>query len=180
VAASISDNDLEKLQGKRASVYAVRQALIVVAQSGRGLMGTDPDSFHSILAPAVDDATLGAALLGALSSSRFLQLEEAKQFLHESRDKRWDSWTDTLIQATGFRSKQKLFERMAQCSVTAQNGTITFSPTVKRRGAAWEGLGKEFESSIDQASSPNAIGRALGEALMRCLPEVVRRPVAGV
>jgi hypothetical protein len=168
----IPDDDYEKRQGKQARVQAVREAFIVESESGLGLMQVDPDAFHCFLQPDAEDAALGEALLAALAASRFLLSEEAKEFRANSEEK-WSAWVSKMLAATGIKDRQRLFHRMASCGVAARDGRIIFTPTIKRRGAAWEGLGRDFESSIPEGSSPQILGAALREALSKCVPAVV-------
>jgi hypothetical protein len=166
------EEEFEKRQGKHANVKAVQQALIVVSNSGRGLLQSDPEAFHCFLPPNADNDTLGKAVISALAASRFLSSEEADKFLNSS-EASLETWVSKMLTATGIKTRQKLFQRMASCSLIARDGKIKFSPTVKRRGAAWEGRGTKFESTISQDSSSQAVGAALREALRQCLPAVV-------
>ncbi|WP_029923495.1 contact-dependent growth inhibition system immunity protein [Nevskia soli] len=169
----ILDDEYEERQGKRARVQAVSEAIIVASESGRGLLHVDPDAFHCFLQPDADDATLGETLLGALAASRFLLSEEAKEF-RVNYEQHWSAWVSKMVAVTGIKDRKRLFQRMASCGVAARNGNIIFTPTIKRRGEAWEGLGRDFKSSIPLESSPKIVGAALREALSKCVPDVIK------
>jgi hypothetical protein len=168
------EEEFKNRQGKCASVLALQQGLIIESESGRGLLRADPEGFHCFLPLNASDDTLGKAVINALAVSRFLSREEADKFLDTSVASRdVDVWVSKMLKATGIKNRQQLFQRMASCGVAARDGSIEFSPTVKGRGAGWEGRGPKFDSTISEVADPQDIGAALREALSKCLPNIV-------
>ncbi len=156
---------------KNASIRSVNGALIVESSSGYRMLFSDPVSCHSFLNLGVEFEVLGGAILNALDSSRDLTIEEASKF--RSSDKEWDEWVAEMLTFTGISNQQKLFQKMALCNVREKDGVITFSPTIKKRGAAWEGRSDDFKSKINKGDGQKIIGKTAIETLAKCIPATV-------
>jgi hypothetical protein len=159
--------DLEKRQGKRASVMTNGRLFAVVSMSGRGLLSSDPDAFHRILGPTHTANSLGNALREALDSSRFLDVEDASMFLDgEASSARWNMFVSELMHSSGVGSRRALFKDMMQCNVAEDETKITFSPTQHEKLEVWKGLGIDTTCSV--AATDEEIGTALTTALRNC------------
>ena len=156
---------------KVANIRAVKGMLIVEAQSGYRMQFSDPNSYHHFIDSQESLIELGEAVLQALNSSRQLTIEEAKE--RRSNESEWEDWVSLMLSATKIQSSQKLFQKMATCGVREKDGNIVFTPTIKKRGAAWEGRGDEFKVSISNKSDCKLIGQAAIEALSFCIPNLV-------
>jgi len=150
---------------------AVNGMLIVEARSGYRMQFSDPDSYHHFIASLESLNELGESVLLALNASRQLTIEEAKE--HRNSESEWENWVSVMLSATKIKSSQKLFQNMASCGVREKDGIIVFYPTIKKRGAAWEGRGDEFNVSISNTSDSALIGQAAIEALSLCIPNLV-------
>ena len=169
---STAERAYRERQGQRAAVRATPYGLIIEASSGRGITSPDPDAFHAFLPLNADDESIGSAVMSALAASRFLSVSEANAFTRDESDVRWINWVSAMLQAAGVRTEASLFKRMALCHVAAKGQSITLSPTAKRRGAAWEGLGIEQQVEVSMSAGPLGVATALRQALLRCSPEV--------
>lgn len=156
---------------KVANVRAIKGMLIVEAESGYRMKFSDPNSYHHFIETPVALEKLGESVLSALNSSRHLSIEEAAD--RRSSDSEWESWVSSMLSETKMASSQKLFQKMAACGVRKKDGIIVFSPTIKRRGAAWEGRGDKFMISIPATSENKLIGQAAIEGLSLCIPNVI-------
>lgn len=128
--------------------------------------------FHAFLAIDADDVSMGSAVLSALAASRFLSPSEAAIFIRAEMNSRWSGWVSKMLLATGLRTERALFKSMALCEISMKEGLVSFSPTAKRRGTAWEGIGSEQRVQVPIAAGPLAMASALREAFSRCSPEI--------
>ena len=154
-----------------AKINAIRGMLIVFAQSGYRMQFSDPDSYHCFMKTPVALESLGESVLLALNASKHLTVEEAAY--RRASETEWESWVSLMLSETNIASSQKLFQKMASCSVSHKDGVIIFSPSIKRRGAAWEGRGENFNISISASSEFRSIGQAAIEGLSLCIPHVI-------
>jgi len=156
---------------KVANINAIKGMLIVLAQSGHRMQFSDPDSYYCFMEAPVELEKLGESVLLALEASKHLSVEEAIQ--RRASETEWNNWISLMLSETNIASSQKLFQKMASCSVRYQDGVIVFSPSIKRRGAAWEGRGENFNISIPSSSELKLIGQAAIEGLSLCIPNVI-------
>jgi hypothetical protein len=156
---------------KVAGIRVVKGMLIIEARSGYRMQFSDPNSYHCFLDSPEPLSVLGESVLLALNSSRQLTIEEAKE--HRSSEIEWNDWVLVMLSATKIKTSQKLFQKMASCCIREKDGNIVFAPSIKKRGAAWEGRGDEFKVSISNTSDCKLIGQAAIEALSLCIPKLV-------
>ncbi len=160
------------IDGSRvANIMAVKGMLIVEARSGYRMQFSDPNSYHHFMSSLESLNELGESVLSALNASRQLTIEEAKEY--RTSESEWEEWVSVMLSATKIKSSQKLFQKMASCGIRENDGIIVFSPTIKKRGAAWEGRGDEYNVSISNASDSTLIGQSAIEALSLCIPNLV-------
>jgi CDI immunity protein len=156
---------------KVANINAIRGMLIVLAHSGHRMQFADPDAYHCFMEAPVALEKLGESVLLALNASKQLSIEEAMN--RRASEVEWNNWVSLMLSETKIASSQKLFQKMASCSVSNKDGVIVFSPSIKRRGAAWEGRGENFKISISASSEFKLIGQAALDGLSLCIPNVV-------
>lgn len=101
---------------KVANINAIRGMLIVFAQSGYRMQFSDPDSYRCFMKAPVALESLGESVLLALNASKHLSVEEAAY--RRASETEWDSWVSLMLSETKTASSQKLFQKMASCSVS--------------------------------------------------------------
>src|ERR1700722_14546883 len=89
-----------------ASAYQNQDLIWISTDSGRGICIYDPQGTETVLGPDVDDNALGAAVKEALAHSRFLPLEEAREFLdHRRAEQAYGERIKSLIERYGYNNK---------------------------------------------------------------------------
>lgn len=163
--------DIEATQGKRATASLNREFICIETQSGRGLVGRDPDGSQSLLSTDVVDEVLGLAVLESLARSRVVSIDEYPQFFNPERRKDlYAQWINRLMERYAYKSKRALFKDMMNCGIKAVEGEITLSPQHHDRLESWSRKrGDGIEDIVIPASStPAEIGAALRSAFLRC------------
>ncbi len=159
----------EVVQKKRASIYANEKFICVQTCSGYRMAASDPDGKLFFLLPGSTTHELGQALQDALSVSRTLALEEAKQFLDFALIRqRYEVWVEGMMQKFEYSTRRKLFKNMKLCHVDSSEGTITIRPLLHEKLEAWRGQDIEH-ISIAELASIQEIGEGVRLALDRCL-----------
>jgi len=159
--------ELRDRQGQNASVMFNGAFFAAQAQSGRGLLHSDPHAFSRILPGNAEPESIGSAIREALSASRFLTAAEARHFFSMAQAAS-DQFLQELCTAAGVDSKAKLFKGMRLCHVALRGDTIKFSPTARVKREAWEGLGAESEMFCSSSASNQVISSVLNAALAQC------------
>jgi|SRR6185437_4353610 len=154
-------------QGQNASVMFNGNFFAAQAQSGCGLLRSDPQAFSRILPSNAEPESVGSAVREALNASRSLTPAEARHFFATAQAAS-DRFLQELLTAAGVDSRTKLFKGMRLCHVTLRGNTIKFGPTARAKREAWEGLevGSEFLCSTD--ASNQEIASMLNAALAQC------------
>ena len=168
---SNSTSDLREEIGKRAAVFAVPGVLSVLAESGYRRSRSDPNSFEDTLFGPTVPSQAGDSVLRALHASRLISAEEIPTFFTDSNDLGFGDWVQRFTKAAGSRTSQNVPPNTAHCAVASRYGKVFVSPTRKRRGTAWEGLGPDTEIIVLDPN-PQAIGEAVFAALGLCVPSV--------
>ena len=147
-----------------ASAFQNQDMIWISTDSGHGACAYDPQGKETELELDADDNALGVAVKEALGRSRFLSLDEAREFLDYRRvEQRYGDWVNSIIERHGYKNKAVLFRRMKCCDITLSNGMIKISPTIHEELESW-GRNKNdgLEDVIIPAEAPvERIGAAL-------------------
>lgn len=146
---------------------------LIETWSGYRASGRDPKGKQHTLEPSASVEALGAALLDALSHSRFLALTEIDEFFdYRTGAKIYEAWVEALIERHGYKSRRALFKNMACCNIRVMvgDGEMSISPSRHEKLEAW---GREKDDGIEDVSIPAdsseaAVGEALRLAFSRC------------
>ena len=164
---------MEKFRVKKwAAVYANDDFICVETCSGMRSYAGDTSGKLLFVKLQDEPAVLGAALVEALSASRFLQPEELGSFFDPSSlELRYEEWVTGLLQRFGYTSRKALFKRMKHCAVDQSCGVITVRPTNHEKLEAWsgDGINESQYVQISEESSSQEIGKAVLLALSRCV-----------
>jgi hypothetical protein len=136
-----------------------------------GATGSDPLGSEHLLPPDADDASLGTAILDALSRSRELTAEEAKTFFDwQQRKKTYAEWIERLKGLYGYKTKRAMFKNMKSCDIKRKGGQITIEPSHHDKLTGWsgEGISPQDYAVVNADSPPDKIGAALRLAFERC------------
>ena len=159
---------LAETQGKRAEVALWKGHVVLYALSGRGLVRDDPNAFHKVLPRESGEDLIGATLLSALNASRFLDVDDANDFLRHDQAA-WEQRTAMLVTAVGAPSLRAFFASVQKCFVVQRGDVVFLTPTKRVRGPAWEAIGDFPPIMVSSKASPSQIGAALGQALSSCV-----------
>lgn len=156
-----------------ASAYWNGDFYLIETFSGYRLYGRDPAGKKHTLQPDASAQELGAAVLDALAHSRFLSLDQAKDFFdYTAGQEQYATWIKSLMTQHGYKTKRALFKRMANCGISLTMGeeSMTIKPMRHDTLEGWVGAQKEgVEDVIFPAdSSPEIVGQALLLAFSRC------------
>ena len=159
--------NLAEKQGKRAEVAVWKGHALIYPLSGRGLLRDDPEAFYCTLPEDSTEDTLGNALHSALGASRFLNADDAKEFLRYDKVA-WEQRVARCASTVGAISSRAFLATLRKCFVTEQGGLIVLTPTRRIRGPAWEAIEdlSPVEVSID--APPLELGIALRQVLSSC------------
>lgn len=146
---------------------------LIETWSGYRRAALDPKGKQYTLESNASVDALGAALLDALSHSRFLSLGEIDDFFDSKKgEKIYEAWVQELIERHGYKSRRELFKNMASCSVrvVVDEGVMVIGPSRHEKLEAW---GREKDDGIEDviisaSSSAVAVGEALHLAFSRC------------
>jgi len=147
-----------------ASAYQNRDIIWISTDSGHGLCAYDPQGKETVLGLDADDNALGVAVKAALGSSRFLSLDEAREFLDYRRAEQvYNERIKSLMERYGYNNKAALFGRMKRCDVTLVNGMIEIGPTTHEELDSWvRNKSDGLEDVLVSADAPvERIGAAL-------------------
>jgi hypothetical protein len=169
---AMTEQQLMQRQGKRAAALTNQDFICIETYSGRGRLGADPQAAQHLLRPDVADELLGRAVLDALKFSRFLSMDEYHTFFDpDENEARYAAWIASLMERYGYKTKRALFKNMKNCGIQSNRDTLIFSPTYHDKLEGWsgEGIAEDDLVVIPASSSPAEVGRALKEALVRCI-----------
>jgi len=164
-------DDLEARLGKQAAALFNGDFILVETYSGHRSSRFDPHGAQHLLAPEAGDETLGAAILDALSRSRFLPLEDARPFLDPQRVRQeYAAWTQSLMTRYRYKTKRALFGDMIRCGIQMAADIITIKPA---RHDRLEGWGRTLGDGIEDVVIPDGstaadVGAALRLGFSRC------------
>jgi hypothetical protein len=152
--------------------------------SGYGGSSTlDPKGKQHLLAPDVNDETLGLAVRDALAHSRFVLPEPRTdvwqhpdvEFDLELNDykkvaERYAEWIKNLMEHYSYKTKRALFKDMESCTIVSRSGVLTIQASRHQKLEQW---GREKadlieDVAIPDTSTPAEIGAALRLAFTRC------------
>ena len=143
----------------------------VTTYSGYRSIGADPMGKEHLLSPDVSDHELGAAVLDALSASRFLSLAEAYELFDIGAvEQRYSDWVTALMRRFGYQTRGALFKNMSRCGVESYEGKIKIRPSHHEKLESWTGDGIQASDQVvlPEKSSPEEVGSALRLAFSRC------------
>lgn len=155
-----------------ASAYQNRNIVWITTDSGRGACVYDPQGKEAVLGLDADDNALGIAVKDALAHSRFLPIEEAREFLDYRRAEQvYNERIKSLMERYGYNSKAALFGKMKRCDVTLVNGMIEIGPTTHGELDSWvRNKSDGLEDVLVSADAPvERIGAALRLGFSRCI-----------
>lgn len=164
-----------------ANVKENQRFIFVQTYSGYQSCRADPRGTQLVLRPDADGETLGAAVLDALSNSRFV-LAESRQgvWIHPEAsfdkylyspvltERRYNEWVERLRAEFNYKSKRALFKGMKNCSLRSSLGSIVIAPSVHEKQEGWSGMPKDQEVVLPVTSLPAEVGAAVRLALSRC------------
>jgi hypothetical protein len=164
----IGSEDLEAKQGKQAAVDFNGDFMLVQTYSGYRSTRFDPEGARHLLCPDASDESVGAAVMDALSLSRFLPLEEVSAFFDwRLIEKEYAAQTQFVMACYGYKTKRALFRNMVHLSVRRTDDIITITPSIHDQLEGWEGKTDE-DIAISADSAPADVGAAVRLALSRC------------
>ena len=155
-----------------ASAYQNQDIISISTDSGYRTRAYDPEGKETVLKLDANDSALGTAVKEALAHSRFLSLDEARDFLDYRRvEQRYAQRIKSLMERQGYKDKAALFRKMKHCGITKSKGMITIAPTIHEGLDSWgrnksDGLEDVFVAADRPASE---IGAALRLGFSRCL-----------
>lgn len=151
-----------------AVAHANQDFIDLETESCRRLCFADPDGKHFHFDPAVDDATLGQAVVAALAASRALTSEEADE-LRTNSATRYQAWVASIMERHGYRSRRAMFRSLKSCTITLAEGRVGMEPMHRDGREGWSGEGADADDYVALAAdSPAAeVGAALRLALSR-------------
>jgi len=157
---------------KWASIYANENFICFQTCSGLRRSAIDSAGKTLLARPSDGAALLGAHLMDALGSSRFLEAAELGSFFDvASVEVRYKEWVATLMSKYEYQSRKDLFRGMKHCPVDQSGGFITLRPTNHEKLEAWSGDGVDSSQyvQVPEQSSEQEIGQAVLLALSRCI-----------
>jgi hypothetical protein len=143
----------------------------------------DPRGVQHLLRPEAAAQEIGAAVIDALSRSRFVLsypseiaihppgLEfDAELFDYKLTAERYAAWVANLKSLYGYKTRRALFENMKNCGIDLARGQMTIRPWRHEKLEGWSERGiKEsdyivlpFDSNVEE------IGQALRLGFSRC------------
>ncbi|MDA7416441.1 contact-dependent growth inhibition system immunity protein [Xenophilus arseniciresistens] len=156
-----------------ASAYWNRNFYLIETFSGYGMAGRDPAGKQHTLQQDATADDLGAAVLDAMGHSRFLSLDEAKDFFdYKKMQEQYAAWIEDLMKQHGYKTKRALFKDMARCniSLTVGDSQMTISPSHHDRLESWSRVKDDGieDVVIPSDSTPEVVGQALLLGFSRC------------
>ena len=154
-----------------ASALQNQDMIFIITNSGHGACAYDPEGKEAVLGLDANDEALGVAVREALACSRYLSIDEVREFLDYRRvEQRYNEWVKSLMEKQGYKTRVALFKRMKRCGIEMSKGVIEISPTIHRSLEAW---GKDRSDGIENIripadASPAKIGAALRLGFSRC------------
>lgn len=133
------------------------------------------DQVNLELAPDVDDARLGEAVVTVLRASTRMTLNSltgaVQRLEREDGVSRYKTLVAGLCGRYGFKTKKALFKSMRMIHVDRQRSTgeIAFRPTDRFAVDGFQGLDGSQSVDVPAAASPEEIGAALRTVLARCV-----------
>ena len=153
------------------SSYMNQDLIRITTFSGYRRSAYDPEGYQFVFAPSVDDATLGEAVIKALSKSRMIKEKDFTTFFDYKRiEKYYKDWIAYCQKTYGYKTKKAMFKHMDHCSITSENGEITIEPWHHEKIEAWgETKNGDLDNVIIPAdSNAEEVGKALKLAYSRC------------
>lgn len=154
-----------------ASVHLSNGYISVSASSGYRNCACDPEAYHHVMSDNCSDEKLGESLRNALNKSRFLPIDEVREFFNlDNVEHRYSIFVEHLLDKMEGIPRQKAFKTMKLCNIRLEDGKVKISPTKKARGEAWEGTGFTVKNTqvINFTSTDKELGAATREALACC------------
>lgn len=156
-----------------ASAYWNGDFYLVETFSGYRMAGRDPAGKTHMLKSNANAQELGAAVIDALANSRFLSLDQIKDFFdYKKGQEQYAAWVKNLMTQHGYRTKSALFKGMARCNVslTVGEGPMKISPAHHDRLESWSRVKDDGIEDVylPAESPPEVVGQALLLAFSRC------------
>lgn len=155
--------------------------ICVQTYSGYRSVRADPDGTQFILSPDVSDEELGAAVIAALSVSRFVLAEPREGvWVHPDAsfdknlydrsliEQRYEAWVASLMERYSYKSRRALFKGMKSCNIESKLGFLEISPSVHEKIEGWRGMPAEECVVLPSDSLNVVVGAGVRLALSRC------------
>lgn len=155
-----------------ASAYQNQDIIWICTDSGYRSCAYDPRGKETILRPDADGTALGVAVKEALENSRFLSLDEAREFLEYRRaEQKYEARIESLMDSQGYKTRASFFRKMKRCDITLLKGMIKIGPTIHEGLDSWgRNKSDELEDVLVPADAPaEQIGAALKLGLSRSI-----------
>jgi hypothetical protein len=162
----------QPIANRLAAAYMHPKLYCIDTWCGYGLKTADPKGVSHILSAESDAAALGVALVDAVTHSRILTLQDAKDpslFGREATKPRYDDWVARLLKSAGLKTRKSLFKDLKFCEVTEKDGLLVIEPRHHRRLEAWEQLASgPCEITVPVGAPSPEVGAALLRAFELC------------
>lgn len=161
----------QDFQERYAQIWSNPDFILVETCLGGLFRSQDPKAPQHFLSPDADEATIGAALVAALSRSRVISLAEVREFADAAAvGARYAAWVNHLMERHHYKSRRALFSQMKSVDVSqARPSSILLQPTLHDQ---LEGWGREKDDGIEDVTvfptGVEDIGIAVRVALSRC------------
>lgn len=158
----------------------------ICVQTYSGYRGSqmDPSGVTHYLEVSAGDQELGAALMDALSKSRFVVPAMRRDiWIHPDAEvdavlydfdpmaRRYDAWIAECMELYDYRTRKARFKNMKSCTAKCHSGTLNIQPMKKEKGDGWSVPEDQPHVSVavDTDRSSEEIGAALRLALAGCI-----------
>jgi CDI immunity protein len=153
-----------------AAIHATEKFFIVTPLSGYRRHLPEDELYSIYLEPGAPEATLGQAVLEALSKSRFIHPHSDRGFFHRDRihaaDKRWH---EEFMRRYRYKTKRDAYKNMRYCLAERCEGNISIQPHKRdAKPTLWWDLPPEKTVVIPETNDPGVVGAAARLALDHC------------
>jgi len=153
-----------------AAIHATEKFFIVTPLSGYRRQLPEDELYSIYLEPGATEATLGQAVLEALSKSRFIHPHTDRGFFKMDRvltaDKRWHQ---EFMKRYSYKTKRDAYKNMRYCFAERREGKISIQPHKRDvKPGLWWDLPPEKTVILPETNDPGIVGAAATMALNHC------------